>query len=65
MAIIINRSSPGDAVLNAVLSPRDAVGAKFYHHVTKFYHHVTLRMMARYGCQRERKNDANQAKIDL
>jgi len=59
MAIIINRLSPGDAVLNVVLSPRDAVRAKFYHHLTKYYHHVTLKMTARCGCQRERKNDAN------
>jgi hypothetical protein len=59
MAKIIKRLSRGDAEQNAVLLRGDAVEPKFYHVVTKFYHYMTLKMPARRGCQRERKNNAN------
>jgi len=44
MAKIINRLSPRNAGRNIVLSPREAVGMKFYHQVTKYYHHVILKI---------------------
>jgi hypothetical protein len=43
MARIINRLSPGDVEADAVLSPRDVIRLKFYHHVKKIYHHVMLK----------------------